>query len=87
MLERWENILEAQPDRRFLLGLVMGRDAIDLWRFSKSGHSHTGLCELKFDQNNIGWQVRSYGLPNYVTRQSMLHSFFLILMGNCDLIL
>jgi hypothetical protein len=71
MLERWECIVEAQPDRHFLVGVVMGRDGIDLWRFSKSGHKHTGVWPLNWNQGDIGWQVRKWKLPINIRRPSM----------------
>lgn len=58
--DRWEKVRSAQPARQAMLGLVMGQDAIDLFSFHQSGSvSHTGLLELQWSADNIGWQVCS----------------------------
>ena len=50
--------MATQPERQFLLCLVMGRDAIELWRFTKSGpHKRTGKYSFEWVSHNPGWQV------------------------------
>ena len=58
MLERWESLATAQPHRTFMIGLALGKDGIELWRFSKSGsHKRSGVFPLHWEQHDAGWQV------------------------------
>lgn len=51
--------MATQPARQFLLCMVMGRDAIELWHFSRYGpHKRTGKVALGWALDNLGWQVR-----------------------------
>jgi hypothetical protein len=58
LYDRWEKVRDAQRNRQFMLGLVMGQDSIDLFSFHVSGTvRHTGLLPLQWSVDNIGWQV------------------------------
>ena len=48
----------AQSHRKFMIGLALGKDGIDLWRFSVSEqHEHTGVIPLNWDEGDLGWQA------------------------------
>ena len=71
LLERWECILDAQPHRHFMIGVVLGKDGVDLWRFSKAtGHMHSGIYPLNWDQGDTGWQV---ALLDWLLRLLLCH--------------
>jgi alkyl hydroperoxide reductase subunit AhpC len=53
-------VAKTQPHRKFMMGLALGKDGIDLWRFSKSNqHKHTGVFPLNWNRGDIGWQASS----------------------------
>jgi hypothetical protein len=66
LVDRWEKIMEAQTSREFMKGAVMGKDGIELWAFYREPrrYKHTGILPLKWERDNIGWQVRKWQLPN-----------------------
>ena len=49
---------KSQTHRKFMIGLALGKDGIELWRFSESErHQHSGVFPLNWDQGDTGWQV------------------------------
>lgn len=62
LVDRWEKIMEAQTSREFMKGAVMGKDGIKLWAFYREPrrYKHTGILPLKWERDNIGWQVEIF---------------------------
>ena len=60
--DRWEKVQEAQPHRKHMIGCLLGKDSIALWRFdSYEVCKHTDELPFAWDRHNLGYQVRCMG--------------------------
>jgi hypothetical protein len=59
MKDRWEKVLRSQSDRQRMLGIIMGKDCIELLRFCRDSSKieRSGLQDFKWAAGNIGWQA------------------------------
>jgi hypothetical protein len=52
------HILEAQPQREFVIQCIAGKDAVELWKFSKTGECARSGCQaLEWHQGNAGYET------------------------------